>query len=91
MQDRCDSLKWEEYEVWYISHSKYSSARRWNGQVDWSPVLTSISQEYFEGLKSDIERSHDGGYQRQDNHQESQCKYYFIHTKSNKLEHNILL
>ena len=64
--------------MWYISHSNYSSARKERFQVDWSPVLTSISQEYFEHFKANIERSHDGGYQKQDDLQEIQCKYYFI-------------
>ena len=62
-----------------------------NGQVDWSLVLTSRSQEYFERLKGNIEGSHDGGYQIQDDHQERQRKYYFIHKKMNKWEQNILL
>ena len=68
MQDWGDSWKWTEDEVCAKRHSRYETAGRGNGQVDWSTIRTSTSQEHFEHLEVRIERIHNGSYQRQKYH-----------------------
>ena len=56
-------------------YSKYETAQRRNGQVDWCPLRTSRSQEYFKRLEDHLERIHNEGYSRQDYHQDKQLQY----------------
>ena len=60
MQDWCNSRKWSEDEVWTQGYGKYETTRRVNGQVEWRPLRTLISQESTERLNSYIKRSQYG-------------------------------